>query len=120
MFSILISSSDEMNQIFTSQLLPHVLSRISWSSVSRWCSHTAPNKVYMCWGCWLSYTQTWIQITTFLFMHIFGHLDMMVRDLPEDKVTGCCTEMLPGVLPSSKPKTTDMCLIHSLYKLHAC
>lgn len=107
MFSILISASDEMNQIFTSQLLLNVLSGISWSSVSRWCSHTAPNKVYTCWGCWLPYIQTWIQITTFLLMHIFGHFGMRLGDVPKEKATGI--EMLPGALPSSKPKAIVFC-----------
>lgn len=108
MFSILISASDEMNQTFTSQLLLNVLSGISWSSVSRWCSYTAPNKVYTCWGCWLPYTQTWIQMTVFLLMRIFVHLSMRLSGLPRDKATGI--EMLPGALLFPKLKATVFCV----------
>lgn len=108
MFSILISASDEMNQTFTSQLLLNVLSGISWSSMSRWCSYTAPNKVYTCWGCWLPYIQTWIQMTVFSLMHIFGHFSMRLNGLPRDKATSI--EVLPGALLIAKLQATVFCV----------
>lgn len=100
MFSILISASDEMNQIFTSQLLLNVPNGISWSSVSRWCSHTAPNKVYTCWGGWLPYIQTRIRKASFILLHMLGHFGIRLRDLPKDKATGI--EMLAGALHPSR------------------
>lgn len=97
-----------MNQTFTSQLLLNVLSGISWSSMSRWCSYTAPNKVYTCWGCWLPYIQTWIQMTVFSLMHIFGHFSMRLNGLSRDKATSI--EVLPGALLIAKLKATVFCV----------